>query len=388
MKVNPLTNFKIRGIFLRRINRFTVEVELENRKTLAYLPNPGRLWELLLPGTEVLLFKNKGWSKLAYTVLAAKKNELYVLLHTHLTNFLVKNLLQEGQISFLSGYEIVKEEVTFEKNRFDLLLKDRLTKEKLFLEVKTCTLFGKRMAMFPDAPTSRGKRHLLELTSLVKEKKVQALCLYVIMNPEIEYFLPSYHIDLEFTKAFLSSSSYVSQKAIALQFDEKLERVIKVREVEVPYAILEREAQDRGAYLLLIELKEAQRIKVGGLGEIDFAKGFYVYVGSAKKNLTKRIERHIRKNKTKYWHVDYLLEKGKGCREISFRTSKQNLECFLAKELSKIAESFISKFGSSDCECASHLYYFLKNPLENSKFVEFINLLRLDLLPFNRVLTN
>lgn len=382
MKVSPLKGLKLRGIFLKRVNRFTVEVKLEDKKrVLAYLPNPGRLWEILFPGVEVLLLQNKALTKLPYTLLASKKKHHYVFLHTHLTNFLIKNLIQEKRIPFLLGYEVIKKEATLGKSRFDLLLEHSSTKRKLFLEVKTCTLFGKNLAMFPDAPTERGRRHLLELASLVEKEKVETLCLYVVMNPEIKYFLPSYHIDFNFTESFIKVCSIVPQRAISLKFDEKIEEVLEVKEVEIPSTILESEAQDRGVYLLLIELIESGKIKVGEFGSIEFTKGFYVYVGSAKKNLSKRIERHLRKRKTKHWHIDYLIEKAKRCKEIILRTSQEGMECFVARKLSQIAEGAVLKFGSSDCNCNSHLYYFGKNPLENRNFVELITALRLDILP-------
>lgn len=330
-----------------------------------------------------MLVKNKSSNKLPYTLLASKKNHYYVLVHTHFTNFLVKNLIQEKKISFLSDYEVIKEEVPLEKSRIDLLLEHRLSRKKLFLEIKTCTLFGKSLAMFPDAPTPRGKKHLLELASLIEKTKAEALCLYVVMNPEVRYFLPCYHIDLEFTEVFKKVYTCVIQKAISLKMDKHLEKVLEVRELEIPYSILEIEAQDRGSYFLLIELEENQTIKVGELGEIKFLKGFYIYIGSAKKNLSKRIKRHFQKTKRKYWHIDYLTEKAKNCKEIIFRTS-QEIECFLAKEISKVAEGQVLKFGSSDCKCDSHLYYFSQNPLEKRNFIELITSLRLDFLPLTK----
>jgi len=63
----------------------------------------------------------------------------------------------------------------------------------------------------------------------------------------------------------------------------------------------------KGSYILLIKLLKDSEIKVGSLGTISFKKGFYVYVGSAMGGLEQRINRHLRKNKKTFWHIDYLL---------------------------------------------------------------------------------
>lgn len=146
----------ITGRFLNRRNRFVVQVDMEGCTTFAYLPNPGRLWEILLPGTSLLLVPSKG--ELPYTVMAARRLGDWVLLHTHLANDVVEHLLRKGFISRFAGAEIVKREVALGRSRIDFLLKMR--GEEVFLEVKSCTLFGRHVAAFPDAVTARGKNTL------------------------------------------------------------------------------------------------------------------------------------------------------------------------------------------------------------------------------------
>ncbi|RLF60544.1 MAG: GIY-YIG nuclease family protein, partial [Thermoplasmata archaeon] len=67
----------------------------------------------------------------------------------------------------------------------------------------------------------------------------------------------------------------------------------------------------KGSYVLIINLKKEKEIEIGRLGRILFNKGYYAYVGSGLNNLEKRVGRHLRKNKKKKWHIDYLLEEGK-----------------------------------------------------------------------------
>lgn len=113
----------------------------------------------------------------------------------------------------------------------------------------------------------------------------------------------------------------------------------------------------KGIYLLLINVKKDIEIKVGSLGKLKFKKGFYVYVGSAQRNLEARITRHKRSFKKKFWHIDYLLsDKNAEIIDVFYKNAKKSEECETAKKLSK---SFISieKFGCSDCNCISHLFF-------------------------------
>jgi len=106
----PFTFPKLQGTFLKRLNRFVVEVELKGRKEQAYLANPGRLWELLLPGTELILSPALANSKLPYTVLACRKDNQNVLLYTHLTNKVISGLIKENKLPAFEEYRLEKEE--------------------------------------------------------------------------------------------------------------------------------------------------------------------------------------------------------------------------------------------------------------------------------------
>jgi len=111
----------------------------------------------------------------------------------------------------------------------------------------------------------------------------------------------------------------------------------------------------KGSYVLIINLKKEKEIEIGRLGRILFSKGYYAYVGSGLNSLEKRIDRHLRKNKKKRWHIDYLLEEGK-IEEILYRESNRKEECNIARILSK-KFNFTPGFGSSDCKCRSHLFF-------------------------------
>ena len=112
----------------------------------------------------------------------------------------------------------------------------------------------------------------------------------------------------------------------------------------------------KGTYCLLIKIEKPSNIKVGKLGLIKFGKGNYVYVGSALNNLEKRINRHLKPRKKKFWHIDYLLEnKNVKIKDVFYKKSAKKEECKIAREIAKHSEP-IKNFGSSDCNCESHLF--------------------------------
>lgn len=110
-----------------------------------------------------------------------------------------------------------------------------------------------------------------------------------------------------------------------------------------------------GSYILIVRLKKASMIEVGSLGKLDFPAGYYAYVGSAMAGFKARLGRHIRKNKIPRWHIDYLTNKGKIVSAVIFKSAQRD-ECRVS-ELMRSRFAGIPGFGSSDCDCTSHLFY-------------------------------
>lgn len=373
----PFDTEKIKGLFLQRKNRFLITASVDGRICDCYLANPGRLWELLIPHeTELILVKNTDYRKLPFTVLACKKNGNTILLHTHLTSRVVKALINDNKLPFYIGFKAVSEEVRLGSSRIDLLIEGN--GERIYLEVKTCTLFGKNSAMFPDAVTQRGRKHLMELKSEAL-KGLKTSVLFVVMNPQVEYFLPAYHIDYEFAKAFMDVKDIVEIKAIALGWDSSFTYVRSIKELKIPYSFIDKVLDDRGVYILVNFLEKPELLNIGKLGDKVFPTGYYVYVGSAKRGLFKRIGRHRRKIKRMHWHIDYFLSKARIIKDFPIVTDR-NIECAVAEHLSKICDEVIPHFGSSDCRCGSHLFYFRENPINHHEFIEMLNYFRIDAL--------
>jgi endonuclease-3 len=114
-----------------------------------------------------------------------------------------------------------------------------------------------------------------------------------------------------------------------------------------------------GIYSLILHLKQNMVIRTGSLGKMHYSKGYYVYTGSARgKSGFSRIQRHINVakgiNKTRHWHIDYLLPNTTLKAVITLNTA-ENLECRISNQIKTTTS--IKNFGSTDCKCTSHLQY-------------------------------
>jgi Uri superfamily endonuclease len=113
----------------------------------------------------------------------------------------------------------------------------------------------------------------------------------------------------------------------------------------------------KGVYVLVIQVDKDIQVNVGGIGKSTFRKGFYAYVGSAQNNLEKRVARHLRKEKRKFWHVDYLLDdNATKVVSVFHKQADKTEECAIARVIGERGKP-IDGFGSSDCNCTSHLFH-------------------------------
>lgn len=367
----------IKAAFIERPNRFILICNLDGKRIDTYLPNPGRLWELLFPGVTVYLEKSDNPDrKIPYTVVAVESKDRPVMLHTHKTNDAAERLLEKGLVPGLEGATIVRREVTHGRSRFDFLLREG--DKDIYLEVKSCTLFSEHVAMFPDAITERGKRHLEELASL-SSKDVRCAVLFMINSPDVQLFSPEFHTDLAFAETLLKVRDKVDIIPLAVEWSKELSLSDKVKKVSIPWERIEIEAKDRGAYLFIVKLENNAEIEVGSLGRISFEKGFYIYAGSAGKNLSARIARHRRLRKNMHWHIDYLRQAADFHAALPLR-SADDLECELAAALKELAEGEVPSFGSTDCHCSSHLFHFKKDPIRSPEFHNFLQRFRMERL--------
>jgi sugar fermentation stimulation protein A len=217
----------ITGIFIERPNRFTVIFEADGMIEKAHLRDPGRLKELLLPKAPLLLrpAQNLTKRKTKYDVIAVESEGIWVLINSGFHSDLAAELIESGIIPELSSYNIEKREYTYGKSRIDFLLNDERKKgkkapeneNKLLLEVKGCTLVEDGYAKFPDAPTTRGKRHLEELIKAKKEGMNSAV-LFLIPREDAQIFSPNWEMDGEFSST-LEQAEHSNVLIIAYSFN-------------------------------------------------------------------------------------------------------------------------------------------------------------------------
>ena len=375
--MNLLRLFKkpFQARFVSRPNRFLIRCRWKGKNISAFLPNPGRLQELLFPGSVIYLIEEGAEQrKTRYTVVAVERDGYPIMLHTHRTNEVARYLLQHGKVPGLEKAEIVKPEVRVGRSRFDFLLEEQ--GKKMLLEVKSCTLVGRHVAMFPDAVTERGKRHIEELAK-VSEEGIKTVILFVVHWPFATIFMPDYHTDLNFSEALLRNREKVRVIPISVRWDQNLALSPEVKLLQIPWDRIEEEAKDRGSYLVILHLKRKSNIQIGRLGSISFRKGFYIYVGSAMANLSKRMERHRHTRKRHHWHIDDLRAVAEFHSALAIRSSDR-LECEIARAFSEIAEWTVPGFGSSDCSCETHLFGMSKDPLHSEDFQKLLQCFRMD----------
>jgi sugar fermentation stimulation protein A len=188
----------LKGIFQERPNRFLALVEVENRILPSFLPNPGRMRELLTPGTEVILRKVlKEDRKTNYDLIGVFYNGQTVSVDSRVPNRLVLGALKNRDIQELSQYNTMKPEYSYGHTRFDFFLGNE--HERCLLEVKSCTLVKDGVAMFPDAETERGRRHIRDLVKAKKEG-YRACMLFIVQRTDARVFAPNDETDPEFGK--------------------------------------------------------------------------------------------------------------------------------------------------------------------------------------------
>ena len=375
----------VKASFACRPNRFLAEARLDDGTLVScHLPNTGRMWELLFP--HVVLYLRAAAQpgrKTPYDVVGIERDGVPILLDTQYNNDVAAWLVETKQIPGWEDYHLVRREVTVGDSRFDLLLErdDQRGTSPFYVEVKSCTLFSRHGAMFPDAVTERGRKHVLELATMA-DQGVHTGILFLVHWDRARWFLPDYHTDPAFAAAFYEAAPHLDWKAFSLHWDGTFTRPVPRGLLSYPSSILERENHDGGVYLFVLQLENGQEIETGRLGPVAYHGGYYVYVGSAKRNLAARLARHCRLRKQMHWHIDYLRDKASVVAAIPVRTT-EDLEHQLASSVHRIAPSCVPHFGCTDCDCESHLFLFPENPIHLPAFmqvVEDFRMNRLDLL--------
>jgi len=191
-----------KGLFLERPNRFLARVKLSSGEIAeVHVHDPGRLPQILALGNEVLLRRALNLRRRTkWSLLAGKVGSHWVFTNSGYHRRLAEKILRDPVLSPFGPPKALTPEPVTNNGRLDFLLETE-TGKRIYIEVKGCTLAQGEVALFPDAPTTRGTKHLRELLFL-RQQGFQAAVWFLIFRPETTRFEPARAIDPQFAKAF------------------------------------------------------------------------------------------------------------------------------------------------------------------------------------------
>ncbi len=214
----------LEGRFKTRLNRFLAVVELDGEEVWVHVANSGRMHELLVPGYRVLIKPSPAaHRKTSFDLALVDLGFTLASADARLPNSLVAEALAQGRLPQFAGYPEVQREVTFAESRLDFML--QAASGRCFVETKSVTLVIDGVALFPDAPTTRGAKHMRSLAQAV-EAGHRAAVVFVVQRDDCEAFAPHDAADPEFGVALRQSmaggveayaySCCVTEKAITM----------------------------------------------------------------------------------------------------------------------------------------------------------------------------
>ena len=188
-----------KAVFINRPNRFVAHVMLDGREEIVHVKNTGRCKEILKAGATVFLEKsaNKG-RKTGYSLISSYKGDVLINIDSQVPNVVIFDAIKEKKLKELNNVDVLRREVTYGNSRFDIYFES--PPDKGFIEVKGVTLEKNGVAMFPDAPTERGTKHIYEMIKAV-EDGYKGYVIFVIQMKGIDYFTPNEAMDKDFAEA-------------------------------------------------------------------------------------------------------------------------------------------------------------------------------------------
>ena len=188
--------------FVSRPNRFTCLMTLDGREVAAHVANSGRMRELLRRENPMYLAPAPAQShrKTAYDLALVKADGVLVSVDARLPNTLLPEAIEAGRLPAFAGYDSLRPEVKFEDSRVDFLLSG--PSGNCYIEAKSVTLVVDGVGLFPDAPTERGRRHVLTLCEAVRQGH-RAAVVFVVQRPDADSLSPNCSADPEFCRALV-----------------------------------------------------------------------------------------------------------------------------------------------------------------------------------------
>lgn len=220
-------------VFVKRLNRFVATVLLDGQEIDVHVKNTGRCKELLIPGSKGYLVKSENAKrKYAYDFIAIYKGDKLVNFDSQLPNEVVADFIMSGGL--FPNVTQVKREVKYGNSRFDIYVEYTAADgsvKKNFVEVKGVTLFEADKASFPDAPTTRGAKHVEELMAAVEEG-YGAYIFFLVQTDGVVSFEPNYEIDQKFANTLKTAKEH-GVKVLCYNSNVNPDRVQVKSQVEV-----------------------------------------------------------------------------------------------------------------------------------------------------------
>ncbi len=189
----------VKGIFKNRPNRFIANVIINGKEETVHVKNTGRCKELLIEGVTVILEESDNTNrKTKYSLISVYKGEKLINMDSQSPNSVFAEALIDGEIEQIGSVDFLKREVKYNNSRFDIYYEKN--NKKGFIEVKGVTLEENGVVMFPDAPTERGTKHILELIEAKKEGYDVGIA-FVVQMKDVKYFTPNKERDKKFYDA-------------------------------------------------------------------------------------------------------------------------------------------------------------------------------------------
>lgn len=221
----------IHGRLIKRYKRFLADIILDTGEVItAHCTNSGSMKSCLDEGAEVYLTPvTDPKRKTRFTWEMIKINDSWVGINTSVPNRLAFEFMKNNIIPGLEGYTEIKREVKYNDSRLDIFAQK--PGETCFVEVKNVTLKEGGLALFPDAVTIRGQKHLQTLMEL-KEKGIRAVMLYVVQRMDVKAFAPAEEIDPKYAQLLRQAQSK-GVEIIPIQVKVSPEEVVYKKVMEV-----------------------------------------------------------------------------------------------------------------------------------------------------------
>ena len=195
MRLGPL----VEGRFIERLNRFAALVEIEGRDSLVHVANSGRMKELLAQGNRVLVRPVDGAHRqTAFDLALVDLGDILCSADARLPPFLIQEAIEQGRLPQFNDYDEIVREATYGESRLDILITSQ--RSSCYIETKSATLVVDGVALFPDAPTIRGAKHVASLARAVREGH-RASAVFVVQREDAQAMAPNDVADPEFGAA-------------------------------------------------------------------------------------------------------------------------------------------------------------------------------------------